>query len=49
MPATDNDDDEIGSAILELQHIHNKAIFDACNEVLNRYRPFYYSKYFKLI
>ncbi|CAD8135278.1 unnamed protein product [Paramecium octaurelia] len=43
LPATDNDDDEIGSAILELQHIHNKAIFDACNEVLNSYRPFYYN------
>ncbi|CAK78779.1 unnamed protein product (macronuclear) [Paramecium tetraurelia] len=42
MPATDNDD-EIGCAILELQHIHNKAIFDACNEVLNRFRPFYYN------
>ncbi|CAD8044137.1 unnamed protein product [Paramecium primaurelia] len=42
MPVTD-DDDEIGCAILELQHIHYKAIFDACNEVLNRYRPFYYN------
>ena len=47
MPVTD-DDDEIGCAILELQHIHYKAIFDACNEVLNRYRPFYYSNYFIL-
>ncbi|CAD8047175.1 unnamed protein product [Paramecium sonneborni] len=42
MPITENED-EIGSAILELQHIHNKAIFDACNEVLNRYRPYYYN------
>ncbi|CAD8046003.1 unnamed protein product [Paramecium sonneborni] len=42
MPADENDDD-IGCAILELQHIHNKAIFDACNEVLNRFRPYYYN------
>ncbi|CAD8047032.1 unnamed protein product [Paramecium primaurelia] len=34
-------DDEIEWAILELQRIHNIAIFDACNEVLNHYRPYY--------
>ncbi|CAD8140169.1 unnamed protein product [Paramecium octaurelia] len=42
IPETDNND-EVECAILELQHIHNKAIFDACNEALNSYRPYYYN------
>ena len=29
----------------ELEHIHNKAIFDACNEALNHFRPYYSSIY----
>ena len=29
--------------IREMEHIHNKAIFDACNEALNIFRPFYIS------
>lgn len=33
----------------ELEHIHNKAIFDACNEALNYYRPYYASIYLKNI
>lgn len=28
--------------IKELEHIHNKVIFDACNEALNFFRPFYF-------
>ncbi|KAM3128446.1 hypothetical protein pb186bvf_019454 [Paramecium bursaria] len=28
-------------AMKELEHIHNKAIFDACNEALNHFRPYY--------
>ncbi|CAK83361.1 unnamed protein product (macronuclear) [Paramecium tetraurelia] len=43
IPETDNNNDEVECAILELQHIHNKAIFDACNEALNSYRPYYYN------
>lgn len=28
----------------ELEHIHNKAVFDACNEALNYERPNFISK-----
>ncbi|CAD8132172.1 unnamed protein product [Paramecium pentaurelia] len=33
--------DQIAFAIRELEHIHNKAIFDACNEALNYERPYF--------
>ncbi|CAK89601.1 unnamed protein product (macronuclear) [Paramecium tetraurelia] len=33
----------VSKALKELEHIHNRAIFDACNEVLNTFRPYYYS------
>lgn len=28
----------------ELEHVHNRAIFDACNEALNQFKPFFKSK-----
>ncbi|CAD8195196.1 unnamed protein product [Paramecium octaurelia] len=33
----------VSKALKELEHIHNRAIFDACNEVLNTFRPYYYN------
>ncbi|CAD8147648.1 unnamed protein product [Paramecium pentaurelia] len=34
-------EDSVTQALKELEHIHNRAIFDACNEALNFQRPYY--------
>jgi uncharacterized protein (UPF0262 family) len=38
-------EDSTSEVMKELEHIHNKAIFDACNEALNQARPYYYGNY----
>jgi hypothetical protein len=34
-------DEDRSSQVVEYEHIHNKAIFDAFNEALNIFRPFH--------
>ncbi|CAD8096989.1 unnamed protein product [Paramecium sonneborni] len=34
-------EDSVTSVLRELEHIHNRVIFDACNEALNYSRPYY--------
>ncbi|CAD8054374.1 unnamed protein product [Paramecium sonneborni] len=38
-----DENDQIAYAIRDLEHIHNKAIFDACNEALNYVRPYFFN------
>ncbi|CAD8114659.1 unnamed protein product [Paramecium sonneborni] len=39
-------EDSVTQILKELEHIHNRVIFDACNEALNYSRPYYFNSGF---